>query len=393
MFLARLPLVVLLLIVVLVKTANAVDVRRVGQKTSQSSDVALIFFHGLRSNPDDSFTNDSGRTWFQIIQSDTTSLPLGYSPSSLDVFVADWSDVFKSTANTEEAARLILDDRSFINVFKAYNHIILVGHSMGGIVIKRVLLAMRTNKKLLHRVIGVGLLAVPSNGAPLADIIARPGFWCRLDVFEWFCPDQLTWDLFASEWFGAKWIQISDLTTIESGNTFLAATEKAWADFYDERIRIQGLPFHISCAYEKDPMFPAIDIKTVPRLYATSTCSGSAHALLKDHSSIAKPIDQSDDSHDWLVRLLEQSLLGLERANQVQHPADLPLGATIDHVQSFHATPDPMTGIPMVDEELKIPSEEVLQQLRNLRLKRVTPTYSAATFEVVSHCWTVWRPG
>lgn len=373
----------LLIAVLGVSSAGAVRLQRVDGRTGQGSDVALVFFHGLRSDPFDTFKAADGPSWFEIIRKDQRPLPLGYAPAAFDVFVVDWSDVFQAKTNTAEAAGQIHDHRSFRGLFRDYNHLVLVGHSMGGIIIKHVLLLMaeRRQDRYLNRVIGVGFLATPSTGAPLADIVAGRSRWCSLPLVRHLCG-QPGWDLIAAELFGARWQQIADLATVARGNTFLDRTEASWATLYHERHRPPGprVPLHVACAHERRPMVPELDLTIVPKLYATTTCSGRMSAINKDHRAIAQVAGIEDNTHDWLFNLLEEALRVLERTPIKAHPDGRLLGGLLNDIEHFARVEDLPTGLKVSDERLVIEPPADRATMDRLRLGRTPGIYAAPTY-------------
>jgi pimeloyl-ACP methyl ester carboxylesterase len=133
----------------------------------ENADRALLFIHGLLGSPIDSFGN-----WPAIIANDHTQLPGHGEISDFAVYAADYVSDFSSKEKLDDVANGVAHDIEASDIFKRHRHVWIVGHSMGGLVLKRIIALWTLQKKtlFLDRILGVGLLGTPSAGAPLADL-------------------------------------------------------------------------------------------------------------------------------------------------------------------------------------------------------------------------------
>ena len=233
---------------------------------------------------------------------------------------------------------------------------------MGGLVLKRALIQIqqRGQTRYLNRVIGAAFLGVPAEGAELADFANRAGGIGR----------------FFTEWFGADWSQVSDMRTVASGNSFLGQLQGDWGELVEAR-RESGFPFFVPCAYETRPevSMPGSDLLIVPRLYASSTCSGRLFPLNVTHTKLPKPVNGNASAHDWLLQRITEALVQLERAKIVSRPSNTSLDLLLDNISQERRYIDRATGLHGTDEDIRLRDESV----RNLHLNEKeyhAPTYA-----------------
>ena len=200
---------------------------------AETSDRALVLVHGLLGSPAQSFGN-----WPQIIAADKTPLPGHGRFSEIAIYAVDFEADFESRGTLEDVAKGVADDLAASPIFQRHRHVWFVAHSMGGLVLKRTMALWKLQGKtvLLDRLMGIGMLGVPSAGAPLADMAAAAG---AAEVARLF------------GWNGSL---VNDLTT-DAGQRYLDALENDW-------IAVKGLrdsgPIRrftplVYCGYETKP--------------------------------------------------------------------------------------------------------------------------------------------
>jgi hypothetical protein len=181
---------------------------------------------------------------------------------------------------------------------------------MGGLVLKRAMARWLLEKKelLIDRVMGIGMLGVPSAGVPLADLAKRHSI-----------------DVIATN-FGWNGEFVKDLTT--NGGSYLDALEsdwmavKRWRENHEPR-RFTPL---ISCGFETNPEVDRgtwrnlavkllgwlwkedIDTTVVPKLFTSSACDERRSFSVK-HTALIKPTSAADSQHIWLRELITNSIV------------------------------------------------------------------------------------
>ena len=132
---------------------------------------AIIFVHGLGGHSIDTWRHESCTAqdfWLHWVGSDTRCdvWTLGY-----DAALSAWHD---NAMPLPDQGDQVLDLLA-TNAELANKRLVLIGHSMGGLVIKTVLVSGSTKgdarfERLVNRVQGVVFLATPHGGAQLANI-------------------------------------------------------------------------------------------------------------------------------------------------------------------------------------------------------------------------------
>ncbi|EHK54478.1 esterase/lipase family protein [Allomesorhizobium alhagi] len=303
----------LLALLTYIQTSFAVEPKLLSAPaTAQNADRALIFVHGLLGAAEGSFAN-----WPEIIADDDTELPGHGKLSDFAVYSVDYQADFLSQAKLDEVAVGVSRDLAASQIFRRHRHVWLVAHSMGGLILKRSLTLWVQERKelLIDRIMAVGLLGVPSNGAPLADLVKKHGI------------DRIA---LTFGWNGAL---LEDLTT--NSGSYLTSLETNWEGL--KRNRDTGEPRRftpvISCGYEEKPQLAGsdwwggrvwdalvgsvIDSTVVPDLFAKTACHDRRHFSVR-HTDLIKPTDQNDTVHVWLRNLIITSITKGASENRVE---------------------------------------------------------------------------
>jgi WD40 repeat protein len=150
-----------------------------------------------------------------------------------------------SISNVADQLGLLLQGQKYTG----YERIIFIAHSMGGLVVRNMLLK---NRDLAQKVPLIMFLATPSAGSWIANYAVA---------------------------FGLGGRQIRALRTLESSN-FLEDQDSQWRNW--------GAASDISsfCAFEKQP---TVGVLVVTQASAQSLCTGPTLPVASDHSGIAKP--------------------------------------------------------------------------------------------------------
>lgn len=290
------------------------------------STIGVLFIHGIGGcavpnddtaahycaggTDDDTFRNAvSGKTWPQIIAADNytiarsalrAALQVPLRMSDLGLWGVDYSKLTTSSCpsfSIPEVAREVRVQVEASGLFQKYEQVIIVTHSMGGLIAKEMLLQWQTAGDpdgMAARTIGLFLLGVPSQGSPIAP---EPGVQqylaqaLHLDKLLNLCGRQVK-DIFAGD-----------------ANTYLFDLERRWESFLGARRAVsQSTAPLVYCAYETVPE-PAghgiFNIMIVKHLYTETQCSQSAFPIGVSHTNLPKPQGPLDDVNVWLSRSLD----------------------------------------------------------------------------------------
>jgi pimeloyl-ACP methyl ester carboxylesterase len=225
-------------------------------------DGVIIFVHGLFGDADGTWRLDSTHpSWPQLAAADPDF-------ASDDVYVVGYATSYGTHGlSLEETATAVLRQLYDNNLLK-YDRVYFVTHSMGGLVVKRMLNTLNDRAGIadLHRIRAVLLISTPSQGAPLAEI----GKWLRMS-------------------------QVKDLTPA-TFNTFLQTLEDDWNRMLRGRDRDHVNYPQVYCAYET---LPTHHILIVSRVYANTRCDEDPYPMNFNHVQIVKPRDLNHDPYPW----------------------------------------------------------------------------------------------
>jgi hypothetical protein len=306
------------------QTAVAQNVRVFEWHRGQST-IALLFLHGLGgcavpdgqsatawcgNGTENSFRNSTtGKTWPDIVASDGHAiasaalarvLPAPLKMSDFGIWGVDYSRLTTSPCpsfSIPEVARAVRVQVEAQHIFDRYEQVIIVSHSMGGLVTKNMMLEWQIAGDpdgMLAHTIGVFLLGVPSQGSPLA-------------------PDPGT-KRYILETLGIQRVanvcgrQVKDIYAGDE-NTYLFDLERRWENLLGaRRTASQSQMPLIYCAYETvpEPILRGINLTIVQQLYTQTQCSQAAFPVGASHTGLPKPASAADDVHNaWLGRSLD----------------------------------------------------------------------------------------
>lgn len=238
----------------------------------ESSQKLIVFVHGVFGDPSLTWTNPSGVSWPDLIKNDEKFLSF-----TVAAYRYDTPLLHRSSGIEEIAVRLLrqLEDEG---VFGRYNEVYFIAHSMGGLVVKRILVDLNrpTQIERLHKVKAVLYISTPSQGAERAEL----GSWLSVNP------------------------QLRDMRPADF-NTFLQTLENQWQDLIRDR-RAHLFPQSF-CAYETKPTYGVV---IVSRVYAATFCDQNSFPVDENHANIVKPSSKESDIYIWArSRILETSNL------------------------------------------------------------------------------------
>lgn len=304
-----LKLVLSLIATIAVTTQALADVAVVRHPggSSRSNGFAIVFVHGLTGGPSKTFTNSNGVSWHTIVAGDTRPLAerLENSPirtlAEATIYSVDYSSLTEAvranaSVSIEDIAQAVASKDAFRAIFRDHRNVWIVAHSMGGVVTKRALVKLNaSDKELIAKLTGISLVAVPANGAPLANQGSETPLG-RMIRYVWGASEQ----------------QIKELTRVDSGNSFLQLINNDWANFVDDPTRRGQI--QLSCAHEMlptaAPYIGALGVSEVivPQLYSEDKCTGERVRVRVDHFEIARPRDRDAAIHEFLFSSIRKAI-------------------------------------------------------------------------------------
>ena len=223
----------------------------------QGNQGVVVFVHGFLGDDTTTWTNKTSY-WPKLLMTDS-------SFDHQDIYVARYNTaLWKSVLTIDQVAEQLHVQFSNAGVF-GYKEITFVCHSMGGLVVRSLIL--RDKEQILRKIRFVYFLATPTNGSDIANIV-------RL----------LT-----------KNQQISGL--VNDANGYLDSQQNSWTN---NEMYVKSY-----CAYETLPSFGLK--KVVERMSAGYLCNRRSQAIEADHSDIVKPKTVNDMSHQVLKYAFNQT--------------------------------------------------------------------------------------
>lgn len=369
-------LITVVTLIIAASFAFAASVIPIETEHDGSSDVAIVFVHGLEGSARDSFTGAGETSWADLIKNDSRifaqTSTYSREMADADIYLVDYSDVFTNESvevSIDKMAQQVADQLRVSPAITDHKYVWIVAHSLGGLTVKRILLEWEAAgyDALLSRIVGVSFLGVPSNGSPIAELVSAIG--------------SIPYGDFLVALFGYNSRHIADLKTPMSTNTYLSALETTWANFADRRARkFNGFP-RIHCAYETDAELylgrtlwgRRISVTIVPELYARTTCDGESKPINKTHRQLPKPAGSYDPSHEWLFlsmsdtfRLLQDSrykIAGASRRGELYRE----ISSLMDSRRYFRD----QAGAPLVYESIQVSAED-MRLFQDLALRNLS---------------------
>jgi len=239
----------------------------------------IVFVHGVLGGASTTWGQPGSENfWPSLVQSDPRFADFDiYVVNYLTRFVGRSPNIYE-TANSELN---YLEDRG---VFNRYREVHFIAHSMGGLIVKRMLVRLRDREEVtkLARIKSVVCLSTPAQGADIAT------------VASWFSNNP----------------QLLGMTPAHV-NESIQELEDAWVQLLRARDREHN-PFpQVHCAYETLAMDGVI---VVPREMANTRCDSDLHPMPCDHSGMVSPRGHDLDPYLWtMARTLDASQAVAER--------------------------------------------------------------------------------
>jgi len=214
---------------------------------SGNPDRVIVFVHGIFGNPSDTWNCSPNISWPKLIQDDDAF-------QRSDIYVAGYdTPYFGNRMTIDEVVSNLKSRLDSDEVFAKHREVVFVAHSLGGLIVQRLLL---THRELAPQVRFIYFYSTPETGAQVAQL------------GHIFSADPLLKEMFPGD-----------------SNDYLLNLESEW--------RGAGFNIHRYCAYEKKTVKGVL---VVDRLSGTRGCE-NAIAINEDHISIVKPCDRNADSY------------------------------------------------------------------------------------------------
>jgi pimeloyl-ACP methyl ester carboxylesterase len=248
-------------------------------KGSSDHKIAVVYIHGIFGDAVGTWTGPGGKTFFDYIKDNPA---VG---AKVDQYAFGFTtDMLKAGSVDVNQASEVLHQRLQFDGVLSYPRIVLVSHSMGGLIAMRYLLR---HPETLQRVPLMVDYATPQEGADIAHIAQ----------------------------LASKNPALVNLTPAD-GNGFLQQLDGDW----------KALPKrpYLSCAFE---MKPTYGIWIVRWASSTRFCNEAGIAIAgADHLTIVKPDKPDHDSVIVLVNALERFVTGQQLATKIDMPDFAPEG-------------------------------------------------------------------
>lgn len=242
-----------------IRKPNTTSPQWVVPQHSPHSDIALVFVHGIFGDTLGTWENPTnGKHFYDLVAADPKLGP------KVDMFAFGFPSMMltQGSFTINDAANKLYNDLQYYGVL-TYPHVVIVAHSMGGLV---TLQALLTHRELLPKVPLLVFFSTPQEGAQITRIARQLLNNPALD--EMLPADH---------------------------NSYLQVINDQWRTIPKDQ-----LP-HIACAFEK---LPIAGITIVPWSSASRFCDGTAVPVEADHIDIVKPADTNSESYITLSNAL-----------------------------------------------------------------------------------------
>ena len=231
----------------------------------------IVFVHGVFGRATSTWGDPADETfWPAMVAADGRFV-------DYDIYLMNYRTPYLMNApNIYETAGSELSHLRDRGTFKQYTDLHFIGHSMGGLVIKSMLLRLTSgpNLNMLRQVKSAIYLSTPAQGSSVAS------FW------SWFSMNP----------------QLRDMERAHL-NTFIQSLEDQWVQLMISRDEAKIRFPRVHCAYET---LGTNGVLIVPREMANTRCDGLLHPMPFDHSGMVTPTRRDADPYLWVMkRILE----------------------------------------------------------------------------------------
>jgi len=224
----------------------------------------IVFVHGIFGSSRDTWSCSPRISWPNLLKDDDTH-------KDSDIYVVGYdTPYFGNRMTIDEIVSNLKSRLDSDAVFTKHREVVFVAHSLGGLIVQKLLLTHRETSK---QVPFIYFYSTPETGAQIAAL------------GHVFSSDPLLREMFPGD-----------------SNDYLLGLESEW----------RGAAFatiHRYCAYEKQPLSGVL---VVDRLSGTRNCE-KAIPINENHSTIVKPCDRNADSYIALHNALRENPIAPEK--------------------------------------------------------------------------------
>jgi pimeloyl-ACP methyl ester carboxylesterase len=231
----------------------------------------IIFVHGVFGSATSTWGDHANETfWPAMAAADGRFV-------DYDIYLVNYRTPYlKNALNLYETAGSELSHLKDRGAFKQYTDLHFIGHSMGGLVIKSMLLrlAIGPDVNMFRQVKSVIYLSTPAQGASIASL----GSWFSMNP------------------------QLRDMEQAHL-NTYIQSLEDGWVQMMISRDQAKARFPRVHCAYETQATYGVL---VVPREMANTRCDAPLYSMPFDHFGMVTPTQQDADPYLWVMkRILE----------------------------------------------------------------------------------------
>ena len=320
-----------------------------------SNGTAIVFVHGILAEEATCWRHKNGSYWPQLLKDETELHSSGIFVFSYPTDMFSGSFCLGDIVNT-------LQDQLRHNKAAECKKLIFVCHSMGGIVVRKLLVDQQIELFRNRQEIGLFLVASPSLGSSYAD---------------WLSP-------------------LAKILGHEQANTLRFVRNNPWLQDLDEHfinlkeagnLKIYGKEIYEDRPFFKSPVFTKLFGRQVVEPFSAARYFADSRKIYNsDHFTIAEPKDRDDEQHRLLCQFIKDTLnASLQPPSEVspgtgkgevvpilagQIPSKSQENVSVVQKARISGTLPPICNVPRRNPNFT-GREEILEQLRHSLVKDV----------------------
>lgn len=253
-----------------------------------NSDIAIIFVHGFWSNSKTAWGKDYQSSWVNLVVQEVQFQDDG-------VYVFDYPTRFLSNNfNLRECSNLLLEELYYLNLHEK-RRLIFVCHSMGGIIVKKMLIENEGMFIRNQTIIGILLVSCPSMGSSFATKFAG--------IAKAFNNSQAIRLIEENPWLEELDEQFQNLIGEQTENlrfgrdNFFIYGKEIYEDLPLGTEKKNIFIYFLKLSFLKEPI--------VPKSSAARNFPKPQRIVGSDHISISKPHERESQQHIYLCNLIK----------------------------------------------------------------------------------------
>jgi hypothetical protein len=264
---------------------------------------AIVFVHGILSTGESCWQNENGTYWPALLRDEPKFPDIG-------IYVYTYeTDIFSGTYSLNDVVDDLKERLLTLDKVIDSRRIVFVCHSMGGIVVRKLLVERMADFADRNINVGLYLVASPSLGSDYAN-------WLKpLAIFMGHTQ--------------------ADALRFSQNNIWLNGLDKEFMNLKEsDRLKIQGKEL----IEDKFIVLKGFWRKQVVEPFAGARYFGERYKVpASDHFSIAKPKDRTADQHRLLLAFIERMVSGV-KVKPAPKPDRLPMYWHVPYNRNPHFT-------------------------------------------------------